>query len=288
MLRTMSAEPRKRVFISSTPEDLLEHCNRVIERLHGSSVDSEAFSAHERATLAECRSFAASADALLVVIGKRTTWIPEEEEGGDGQKSLTHWEAEAARGAGVPVFVFLRESAIPQSDSDAEEGPPKSHGRVSLMQEVDRVLQGPRLEALTLWLAKELGATPETFSTPDDLAEKVSARLAAHWAPAQATEPPSAGPSTETAPSPAASATEQPAASADEQPAASAAEQPTASAAAQQRPETSPTTAPQKTRTLTTTLAIALLVIAAAASILAAGFCASPSPPPAEQQPAER
>jgi hypothetical protein len=68
--RRVATTPKgKRIFISSTAEDLSEHRDKVAEgiaRLDQSSIRMETFGARPNTPLAECRALAAQADALVV------------------------------------------------------------------------------------------------------------------------------------------------------------------------------------------------------------------------------
>jgi Domain of unknown function (DUF4062) len=99
-----------RIFLSSTSEDLRQHRSQVaeaIERLQQQSLRMETFGALPRSPLDACRRKAASADALVVIVAHRYGWVPTAEQGGDGVKSVTWHEVDAALEAGRPVFAFL-------------------------------------------------------------------------------------------------------------------------------------------------------------------------------------
>jgi hypothetical protein len=100
----------KRIFLSSTATDLQEHratAAEAIARLGQQTVRMEVFGARPNAPLPECQRLAASADAVVVIVAHRYGWVPSAEDGGDGEKSITWHEVEAAHAAGRPVFAFL-------------------------------------------------------------------------------------------------------------------------------------------------------------------------------------
>jgi hypothetical protein len=107
----MSPNPSSlRIFMSSTFEDLAEHRRVVhgaLERMLFSTSRMEIFGARPNAPLAECRRLAAEADAVVVMVAHRYGWVPTPDEGGDGKRSVTWHEVEAAEGAGKPIFAFL-------------------------------------------------------------------------------------------------------------------------------------------------------------------------------------
>ena len=69
----------KRVFVSSTADDLTEHRQKVtkaIQRLDHAAVRMEKFGARPDAPVPECCRLAASADAVVVLVAHRYGWIP--------------------------------------------------------------------------------------------------------------------------------------------------------------------------------------------------------------------
>src|SRR5215470_2406868 len=106
----MSAGAIHRIFVSSTAADLAEHRARVFEAilllgLH--PVAMEFFGARPGAPVEECRALAAGASAIVVIVAHRFGSVPTPEEGGDGMRSITWLEFEAAEAARKPVFAFL-------------------------------------------------------------------------------------------------------------------------------------------------------------------------------------
>lgn len=156
----MSRQPWSRIFLSSTAADLTEHRARIaeaIERLGQQTIRMETFGARPGTPLEQCRHLAAASDALVVCVGYRYGSVPGLDEGGDAKKSITWWEVEAALAAGKPVFAFLVDA--------------KAHRRAPTHESAD----GQALERFREFL--ERSTTRELFTTPEDLAMKVTASL---------------------------------------------------------------------------------------------------------------
>jgi hypothetical protein len=165
-----------KVFISSTASDLDEYRTEVLDavmRLDQLPVDMRFFGARPSPPLAECRKLAASADAIVVIVAHRYGWVPSTAEDGDGEKSVTWHEVDAARAVGRPVFAFLVDPAYPWT----------------LPKEQDRLVDARTWEevqeiARAVWglgrFKEDLGTAVvrDLFSTSDDLAAKVTAAIA--------------------------------------------------------------------------------------------------------------
>ena len=92
-----------RVFISSTAIDLEDHRKAVedaILRLEHLPVAMEHFGARARPPLEVCREKVLSSDVVIVMIAYRYGWVPSEEQGGDGKKSITWYEVKIALAEG--------------------------------------------------------------------------------------------------------------------------------------------------------------------------------------------
>ncbi len=163
------------VFISSTATDLDEHRQKVfgaVMRLDQVPVDMRFFGARPDTPLAECRRLAASSDALVVIVAHRYGWVPSPAEGGDGEKSITWHEVDAALAASRPVFAFLVDPDHPWT----------------LAREQDRLVEAQtwtEAQEITraVWSLRRFkqalrAMTRDLFSTPDDLASKVTSSLA--------------------------------------------------------------------------------------------------------------
>lgn len=145
-----------RIFLSSTARDLPEHRKAVagvIDRLGHAPIRMETFGAKADQSLAECRRLAAEADAMIVVVAHRYGWVPTPEDGGDGEKSITWHEVEAAVLAARPVFRYLYDDTAASSEHRDDDA---------------------RLEAFRQALCRY---PYDTFTTPDDLASKVAVTL---------------------------------------------------------------------------------------------------------------
>ncbi len=167
--------PRLRIFLASTSEDLSAYRSRVVEAiatLEQEAASMETFGAVPHTPLATCRRKVKKADALVVIVAHRYGWVPTTEEGGDGAKSVTRYEVETALDAGKPVFAFVMDPAYPWSGrketdrlSDAETD--------DEAQAVFAAVRG--LKDFKSFLDSKV--TTQTFTTPNDLASKVTSSL---------------------------------------------------------------------------------------------------------------
>jgi formylglycine-generating enzyme required for sulfatase activity len=169
----MSA-PIRRIFISSTAEDLEPHRDaaaKAIEQLgHKPEYFERAWAAKDRPTLEACRTAAAEADAVLVVVAHRYGWVPTVEEGGDGVKSVTWHEVDAAKAAGRPVFAFLVDEKAQWTEKTEQD-------RLKDPSE-DPLAVATAVRALSQFRALLAKQPVGFFSTPDSLRAEVSAALA--------------------------------------------------------------------------------------------------------------
>ncbi len=170
------ARPRTfHIFLSSTSDDLTDHRRRVaraVECLRQRPVRMETFLAEPGAPLAACRQQARSADALVVIIAHRYGWVPSEDEGGDGKKSITWYEVEAALAAGKPVFAFLVDPEHPWAGAEEQDRLTEAKTDEEVLK-VGSAVRG--LKALKDFI--DATVTRNTFTTPDDLAAKVTSSL---------------------------------------------------------------------------------------------------------------
>ncbi len=164
-----------RIFLSSTFEDLKEYRVRVaeaIERFDQRAARMETFAAAPRAPLEVCRARVAECDAVVVIVAHRYGWVPSVEQGGDGKKSVTWHEVEAALDADKPVFAFLVDAdhdwqGVTEKDRLTDES---TDDEFLAVAETLR-----RLRAFRDFLESKL--TRQTFTTPDDLVAKVATSL---------------------------------------------------------------------------------------------------------------
>jgi hypothetical protein len=136
------------------------------------TVRMETFSAQPEAPIAVCQRAVASADVLVVIVAWRYGWIPPVERGGDGVKSITRIEVEAAIGAHIPVLAFVVDSAFPWPSRKEQDALIDAETPAEALQIKKRV---DALKAFKAYLGTTL--TVETFTTPEDLAMRVCASL---------------------------------------------------------------------------------------------------------------
>src|SRR5258707_8995800 len=115
----MATRPVLRIFISSTAIDLRDYRDKVrdaVLRLEGLPIAMETFSAQSGQPATECMRMAAEADAVICIVAHRYGYVPPPELGGDGERSITWLEVDAAKRAGKPVFVFLVDPNAPWNE----------------------------------------------------------------------------------------------------------------------------------------------------------------------------
>ena len=103
-----------RVFVSSTTTDLVEHRRAVIQvirRFGQSAVAMEDWNAAPGRPADESTRRAAAADLVVCVVGWRYGYVPPVALGGDGVRSITWLEVDAARAAGKGVLAFVADPA---------------------------------------------------------------------------------------------------------------------------------------------------------------------------------
>jgi tetratricopeptide (TPR) repeat protein len=167
--------PVLRIFISSTAVDLRDYREKArdaVLRLEGLPIAMETFSAQSGQPAAECMRMAAEADAVICIVAHRYGYVPPPELGGDGERSITWLEVDAAKGAGKSVFVFLVDPNAPwtqvkEQDRLTAEPPEKAAEIVKAVQ---------KLQEFKAYLGRE--RTRQTFTSPDDLAKNVAITLA--------------------------------------------------------------------------------------------------------------
>ena len=167
------SKPIFTVFISSTAIDLGAHRKKVEEallRLEQLPVEMETFGAKPDDSVSTCRRLAAEADAVVVVVAHRYGWVPSAEQGGDGTKSITWLEAEAALAHDRPVFAFL-------VDPKAEWSLPREQDQL-LDSTVDPLKVAAAVKGLQQFKAFLETRIRDTFTTPDNLQAKVALSLA--------------------------------------------------------------------------------------------------------------
>jgi hypothetical protein len=114
----VATRPVHRIFISSTGVDLPGYREKVrdaILRLEQLPIAMETFSAKSGQPVSECLQLAADAAAVICIVAHRYGYVPPPELGGDGERSITWLEVDAARRAGKPVFALLVDPKAPWS-----------------------------------------------------------------------------------------------------------------------------------------------------------------------------
>ena len=167
--------PVLRVFISSTAVDLRDYREKVRDTvlgLEGLPITMETFSALSGQPASECMRMASEADALVCIVAHRYGYVPPMELGGDGERSITWLEVDAAKRAGKPVFAFLVDpkapwTAVKEQDRLTSE-PPEN------IPEIVRAVQ--KLQEFKNYLARE--CTLGTFSSDEELAKLVALAIA--------------------------------------------------------------------------------------------------------------
>jgi hypothetical protein len=158
------SRPVFRVFISSTAADLRDHRAKVrdaVLRLEHLPVAMETFSARPGLSTIECMKMAAEADAVVCIAAHRYGYVPPPELGGDGVRSITWLEVDAAVKANKPVFAFLVDQNAPWSGLRDDESSGASHGG---LKDFRSFLESQFLR--------------NTFFTDDELAKHVCIALA--------------------------------------------------------------------------------------------------------------
>jgi tetratricopeptide (TPR) repeat protein len=168
----VASRPVLRIFISSTAIDLTGYRDKVrdaVLRLESLPIAMETFSALGGAPATECMRMAAGADAVICIVAHRYGYVPPVELGGDGERSITWLEVDAAKSAGKPVFAFLVDPKAPWTEVREE-------GRlVSEPEKTDEIVKAVRqLQELKAYLNR---FTRQTFTSAEELAKLVAITL---------------------------------------------------------------------------------------------------------------
>ena len=170
-----------RAFISSTVEDLKSY--RAAARdaaiaAHCLPDMQEYFAASgHRPPLDACLARVTDCDVLVVILGHRYGWIPNDQESGEG-KSITWLECERARYEEKEVLAFVVDEATEWPPEQRESfrvaaAVEADDASSELLKEVQQNLQ--RLRDFKSWVSR-IGIR-NTFANPDDLARKVERAL---------------------------------------------------------------------------------------------------------------
>src|ERR1017187_10787753 len=157
-----------RIFISSTAIDLKgfrEHVRDALLGLNNQPIAMETFSALGGEPASECKKLAAGADAVICIVAHRYGYVPPVELDGDGERSMTWLEVDAAKNAGKPVFAFL-------IDPDAPWTCLREEGRlVSEPEKAAEIVKAvQKLQEFKAHLKRV--CTFATFASPEQLAER--------------------------------------------------------------------------------------------------------------------
>jgi len=171
----VATRPVLRIFISSTAVDLRDYRDKVrdaVLRLEGLPIAMETFSAQSGQPASECMRMAAAADAVICIVAHRYGYVPPPELGGDGERSITWLEVDAAKRAVKPVFAFLvdpKAQWIEVKEQDRLTSEPQEKA-------VEIVKAVQKLQEFKAYLERE--CTRNTFSNGDELAKLVAITLA--------------------------------------------------------------------------------------------------------------
>jgi hypothetical protein len=203
----MSGEISYRVFVSYTGEDLEAHADVVsdmIRRLNSDTgrswiaIDHKFWSPTGRPSVQECMEQVERCQILVVLVAFRYGWVPNRDEGGNGETSITRMEVERARAAGLQVIPFLVEDNAQWNVAQMEglNDPAAQQRLVRFKTELRKSLAGffdtPKsLEApIVLALNKAADriershAVPRPKSAPDNLSVKVDVVIPSYFDPA--------------------------------------------------------------------------------------------------------
>src|SRR5258707_5697169 len=145
--KTLDTRPVLRIFISSTAIDLREYRDQVrdaVLKLEDLQMAMETFPALGGEPAQECMRMAAGADGVICIVAHRYGFVPPKELGGDGERSLTWLEVDAAKRAGKPVFAFLVDAKakwteVKEQDRLTTEPPEKVPEIVKAVQKLKEV-----------------------------------------------------------------------------------------------------------------------------------------------------
>lgn len=112
------------VFVSSTSEDLVSYrkaAESVILDLQWRPLMMEHFVPQPETTLEACYKFIDQSDLVLLIVAWRQGWVPTNEQGGNGQDSVTAFEYAYARKKSIPVLILEAADSWPLSRSEDDQ-----------------------------------------------------------------------------------------------------------------------------------------------------------------------
>jgi Domain of unknown function (DUF4062)/NB-ARC domain len=164
-----------KVFLSSTAQDLETHRTRVamaVESMGLLNVRMETFGARTKSAVEECRKLASHADVVVVMVAHRYGWVPTRDEGGDGSKSITWIEVDAAIEAEVDILAFLVEPHFQWLGRREQDDLETALDEASAMLVYQRVRDLSKFKQFL-----EHQYVRAQFTEPGDLASKVATSL---------------------------------------------------------------------------------------------------------------
>jgi tetratricopeptide (TPR) repeat protein len=170
----VATRPVLRIFISSTAVDLRDYREKVRDAVLGLKnlpIHMETFSAQSGQPASEVMQMAAEADVVICIVAHRYGYVPPKELGGDGERSITWLEVDAAKRTGKQVFAFLVDPKAPWTQAKEQD---RLVSEPEKAAEIFRAVQ--KLQEFKSYLESEF--TRKTFSTADELAGQVAITLA--------------------------------------------------------------------------------------------------------------
>ena len=150
----------RRVFVSYTGEDLAAHARAVRDAINADgeylAVDHKNWPAEDKRSVDACKERVRDCFALVVLVAHRYGWTPTEEEGGDGERSITWIEVDTARNRDIQVLGFLLEETASWPD-ELRDDPADAVAR----------------EGLARFRAELQSGIVKFFDKPEDLSLKV-------------------------------------------------------------------------------------------------------------------
>jgi tetratricopeptide (TPR) repeat protein len=163
-----------RIFISSTAVDLSGYREKVRDTILGLKnlpVAMETFSALSGQPADECERMAREADAVICIVAHRYGYVPPVSLKGDGERSITWLEVDAAKSAGKPVFAFVVDPKAPWTEVKESD---RLNFEPEKAAEIVKAVQ--KLQEFKAYLGANL--TLGTFANADELARVVAITLA--------------------------------------------------------------------------------------------------------------
>jgi tetratricopeptide (TPR) repeat protein len=152
--------------------DYREKVRDAVLRLEDLPIGMETFSALGGEPASECMRMAAEADAVICIVAHRYGYVPPPDLGGDGERSITWLEVEAAKRAGKPVFAFLVDPNAPWTQVKEQDRLVSEPAEKA--PEVFKAVQ--KLKEFKAYLERE--CVRQTFTSLENLTTHVTVALA--------------------------------------------------------------------------------------------------------------